>query len=276
MIKKSFFSLVLLLFAGAGILFFQNKENFNFKEATNEEGLEANVSLVKEESKELKEKDKVENKIEDDITPKENEEKILSLPKKFKLEVDFTSQAPPVYGKNKNEPNWDHDHGEACEEASIIMAHYFFTKKKLTPEIADSEILAMLEFQEKNYSLRNKDLEAQETLNLAKDFYGYQDVYVKYDITIEDIKNEIYKGNPVILPTAGRELHNPYYRQPGPIYHMLIAIGWDDNKKEIITNDPGTKRGESFMYKYEVLENAIHEWNNGDVSNGRKAMIVIN
>ena len=50
------------------------------------------------------------------------------------------------------------------------------------------------------------------------------------------------------------------------------------NKKEwikIITNDPGTKRGEEYSYSYDTIEEAMHEWNKGDVYNGVKTAIIL-
>ena len=54
---------------------------------------------------------------------------------------------------------------------------------------------------------------------------------------------------------------------------MVVVRGWTIDK--IITNDPGTRRGEEFTYDPDVLFNAIHDWNDGDVYNGQKAMITI-
>jgi hypothetical protein len=44
---------------------------------------------------------------------------------------------------------------------------------------------------------------------------------------------------------------------------------------EIITNDAGIGRGQSYVYDENVLWNAIHDWNGGDVIHGEKLMIVI-
>lgn len=186
------------------------------------------------------------------------------LPKEFKFDAAFVPQAPFAI--------WDDDHNHACEEAAILMVNFYLEKKELTPEIADEEILAMIDYQRKNWQ-GHFDLEASKVAKLAEEFYGYKNTKVKYDISILDIKREIVAGNPVILPCAGRKLGNPYYRQPGPLYHMLVAIGYDED--EIIVNDPGTKRGKNFSYKYEVLLAALHEWNGGDVQNGRSAMIIL-
>jgi hypothetical protein len=55
---------------------------------------------------------------------------------------------------------------------------------------------------------------------------------------------------------------------------MLVVRGWT-KEGMIITNDPGTKRGEGYLYEPDVLINAVHDWSGGDVENGRKAMIVV-
>ena len=87
----------------------------------------------------------------------------------------------------------------------------------------------------------------------------------------------------IIIPAAGRLLGNPYFQTPGPIYHMLVIRGY--NATEFITNDPGTKRGDGFKYKYQTLINAIHDWDHQraeggmtdeEMAQGNKVMIVVN
>lgn len=56
---------------------------------------------------------------------------------------------------------------------------------------------------------------------------------------------------------------------------MLVITGFDDAKNIFITNEPGTRRGESFAYDQQKLFAAIHDWNNGDVLHGEKKMIVV-
>lgn len=231
---------------------------------------ESNYLVIPQSQKEILEVNVTNNQI-----PKVTEEaparKEQVLPARFKLKVPFTSQAPFAI--------WDDDHNNACEEAAILMVQYFYSKSQnnsesvsLTPETADREILRMIEYQKKNWK-GHYDLESKEVAKLAEEFYGYKNAKVKYNISLEDIKREIVAGHPVILPCAGRELGNPYYRRPGPLYHMLVAIGYQ--KDEIIVNDPGTKRGKDFRYKNKILLDALHEWNGGDVQNGRSAMIIL-
>ncbi|MCZ2845885.1 MAG: C39 family peptidase [Candidatus Bathyarchaeota archaeon] len=257
--KKIFISIIItiisLFLIIGGAFIFLKENNYLVTPQTEEETLKAEIVGV-EPAKET--------------TEFSNEKKVV-MPRKFKLEVPFTSQAPGMSAP------WPEDFDEACEEAAILIVDAYIKGKKLTPEVVKNEILKMLNFQENNYGERNKDLEAEEVAKLVKDFYGYSNIRVGYDneISIEAIKKEIFAGNPVILPAAGRKLNNPYYSGEGPLYHMLVAVGWDETEDEIITNDPGTKRGEGFSYKYDVLLNALHEWNGGAVDNGRSAMIII-
>lgn len=194
-------------------------------------------------------------------TPPQNE-----LPKSVIVDVPFTSQAP--FGV------WDNTHEEACEEASLIMMKYYLDGKELNPQIAESEIQSLKEYQIKKYG-HFEDSDMEELVETAFDFYKLDNLKVVYDFSMQDLKRELAKSNPVIVPTAGRELGNPFFTQPGPLYHNLVLVGYDGNK--IITNDPGTKRGESFEYDIDVLFASIHDFpgDKNKITQGRKAMIVV-
>jgi hypothetical protein len=88
-----------------------------------------------------------------------------------------------------------------------------------------------------------------------------------------DIKKELAKGNPVIVPTAGRQLHNPNFRQPGPIYHMLVVKGYEGDN--FITMDVGTRNGYNYVYGQKVLFHAIADWQNDAPNQSAKTMVVI-
>lgn len=188
------------------------------------------------------------------------------LPEKILIKVPFTSQAP--YGV------WDEKHEEACEEAAIIILKYYLDKKDLTKEIAEKEIQRVIDFEIQNYG-NYKDSNAEQIVKLAKDFYGIEKFKIIYDFEREDVKKELAKSNPIIIPAAGRELGNPYYTQPGPLYHMLVLIGYSGD--QIITNDPGTRRGEGYRYNINILYDAIHDFpgDKNKIGEGRKAMIII-
>ena len=54
---------------------------------------------------------------------------------------------------------------------------------------------------------------------------------------------------------------------------MLVLTGY--NSTEFVTNDVGTRNGEDFVYGKEVIMQAMHDWNGGDVDDGEKRAIVV-
>lgn len=190
---------------------------------------------------------------------------IVQLPQTVNLNVPFTSQAPSG--------NWDLPFKEACEEASILMMDKFYKGQSFAnASETEDEIKNIVDFEEQKLNF-HLDTDAQETAQVLNNYFGYQNVRVVDNITVNDIKKELAQGRPVIVPAAGRMLGNPYYRQPGPLYHMLVVKGYTETK--FITNDPGTRRGKDFTYSFDTLYNAIHDWNNGNVNEGKKTMIVV-
>lgn len=194
----------------------------------------------------------------------ESDDKII--PEKIFIKVPFTSQAPFA--------NWDEKHEEACEETSLIMLKYYLDKKPLTPEIADREILRMIDFEIKNLG-HFEDSNAAEMAKIAAEFCGIENTKIIYDFKKDDIKKYLAEGKPIIVPAAGRLLGNPNYKQPGPLYHALILVGYEGDM--IISNDPGTRKGESYRYNLNILYNAIHDFpgQKEEIEKGRKAMIVL-
>ncbi|MBU1149083.1 C39 family peptidase [Patescibacteria group bacterium] len=181
------------------------------------------------------------------------------------LFVPFTSQAPLEI--------WDDLHKEACEEAAVLQVASFWQNiSSLTSQEAEEQLQSIVDFELNQYGFF-EDTNAAQTADLINDYYQFSQTDVYYDISIEEIKEELAAGFPVIVPTAGRQLLNPYFQVPGPLYHMLVIRGYQEN--EFITNDNGTKRGEQYLYDQELLWSAIHDFNQGDTENGRKAMIVI-
>lgn len=189
-----------------------------------------------------------------------------SLPSKMIISVPFTSQAPFA--------SWDAYHEDACEEASIIMVKYYLDGKSLSKEQADKEILALIDFEIKNYG-GYIDSDVQQMMDMSKKFYGITNMKAVYDFKKEDLKKYLALGKPIIIPAAGRLLGNPNFKSPGPLYHALVLTGY--NGDWIITNDPGTRKGQDYRYKIDVLYNAIHDFpgDKNKIEQGRKAMIVL-
>ena len=182
------------------------------------------------------------------------------------LHIPFTPQAPHA--------NWDMPYQEACEEASVYMTSLYFTgdeRDKIPADEADAEILKLVEWQNERFGYY-KDTTADEVLIILREYYKL-DAHVIDDPSVEQIKAAVADGRPVIVPAYGKELPNPYFTGDGPLYHMLVIKGYTET--EFITNDPGTRRGAEFTYKYDEVMNVIHDWNNGDVPNGPSRVIIV-
>lgn len=201
---------------------------------------------------------------EEKVIPEENVIEEIELPKKASILVPFMVQAPHA--------NWDAPYQEACEEASVIMMDYYLRGAPLEPDQANREILQLVQWQEANHY--KYDVSILELEKIVQEYYGY-DTRVSENVTTESIMHEIAKGNPVIIPAAGRDLKNPYYSGGGPWYHMLVVTGYD--KKYFITNDPGTRNGLDYKYKHKRLVNAIHDWTGvkEEIQSGTPRMLII-
>lgn len=191
-----------------------------------------------------------------------------TLPKVFGLKVPFTPQAPTA--------NWDELHNEACEEASMIMAHAYFsnmTDSVLKPEFVEDEITKLTEWEKNNFGYY-LDINAEETVKVLKEVYGLK-AQVITNFTEEQIKRELYDNKLVFILANGQKLGNPNFRRPGPPYHMLVVRGWDN--QGFITNDPGTRKGQNYPYAFETLYNAGGDWDHeihGVDESIKKAIVV--
>lgn len=199
------------------------------------------------------------------------EEKKVSTSSVVLLDVPFTSQAP--FGEWSDKRQQD-----GCEETSALMAVAWARGEKLSKENAKKEILAMAEYEKNKYG-SFVDTNAKDTVDrIIKGYFNYEKAQAVDDISINDIVAELYKGNVVLVPCNGRQLDNPNYTPPGPERHMLLIRGYDPAKKEFITNDAGTRKGEKYRYKEDVLYKAIVNYPTGDhepIKVEMKSMIVV-
>lgn len=202
--------------------------------------------------------------IEEEVTEVEN-----ALPSSVNLAVPFTSQAP--HG------SWGEPYQEACEEASVYMVHSYYEGVPAGPipaDTADLDLLNIVAFEKELFGYY-EDTTAEQTGMFAEMMFGHAYTLIE-DPTVEDIKMQLAAGRPVLVPAAGRLLGNPYFTAPGPVYHMLVIRGYTE-AGQFIVNDPGTYRGESFVYEADTLLYAMHDWNDGDeITGGRKVVLVLN
>jgi hypothetical protein len=173
-----------------------------------------------------------------------------ALPENKLLEVPFICQAPLQTVKN-----WE-SHEESCEEAALLQAYLYETNSTMTKEEANQEILKMIDWEKQNLGSHH-DLYADDMKQFIMGYYGLTTDQVKiiYDASIEDIKEELNAGHPVIVPVTAKLIDNPYYPYPG--YHMLTVIGYTADK--IITNDNGTRHGASFSYDTDTFKTAMDD-----------------
>lgn len=181
------------------------------------------------------------------------------------LAVPFTSQAP--HG------NWDLPYQEACEEAAALMAiRYVFGNPIIDSADADAGIVDLVRANEAlGFPI---DQTAEQVMALIHDVDPKIPVALVEDPTIELLKDQLSEGNVIIVPAAGRALKNPFFNQPGPLYHMFVLRGYTDDGY-FITNDPGTKRGEGYLYTFERVMDAMGDWNDGDPANGGKVVLIL-
>lgn len=190
------------------------------------------------------------------------------------LPVPFTSQAPFAQWSDSRQQ-------DGCEEAGAVMAMAWVKDQKtLSKAEAKKAIINISDFELKKYGeYRDVSLE-----DLRKwvfiDYFKYdaKKVRVVEKITLADIKKELAKGNLVLAPADGRALKNPYFTAPGPERHVLLIKGYDQKKKQFITNDAGTRRGENYRYSETVLFKAIRAYPTGyhlPIKKVEKKMLVV-
>lgn len=216
---------------------------------------------------------------QDDSTLSQKEEKLVqkspnkgssegegALPETYLLPVPFMVQAP--FG------NWDMPYQESCEEASLIMAsEYLLGTVRISSQDAENKLKKLVAWEQEFFGTYH-DTDTEQTAEMARRYFQLQ-ATISETVTVRAIKQALYSGQLVVLPTAGRLLHNPHFRGEGPLYHMLVVRGWDESKKKFVVNDPGTRFGEAYQYSYSVLLNAVHDWNGGKINEGRKMMILL-
>lgn len=202
------------------------------------------------------------------ILAPELKSEIINLKSKILLPVPFTPQAPTA--------NWDKLHNEACEEASVVMAYEYYNNNhnsKLDAIFVEQEITKLTEYQNRTFGY-HLSTNSEETAKMLTDVYNLN-TKILYEFSEENIKNELAQNRLILFPANGKLLNNPNYKLPGPPYHMLVIRGYTET--EIITNDPGTRKGENYSYTFETLYDANGNWNHDieKVDTARKNIIVV-
>ncbi len=199
------------------------------------------------------------------------------LPVAINLDVPFTIQAPNQV--------WDDVHEETCEEAAALIAQWFIQGKQgqktdvytnlIPPDIAEKQLQAMITWENATFG-SYQDTTLRQTQQLLSDNLGIKQTELLINPSTNDLRQALAAGNLVLVPTAGKRLKNPNFKNGGPPYHMLVLRGYDA-KGDFITNDPGTRKGEGYRYSAEIIMSAIHDWagNKETIEQGQKVVLVV-
>ena len=177
---------------------------------------------------------------------------MTSVARSVKLAVPFTVQAPDA--------DWSEPWDEGCEEAALLMIDAYLDgdrSEKLPEQKTKAQIKTMVDWQQERFG-GHYDLGLADIATIAKEYLGYTTVRVEEGTSFEAIRNELRAGHPVILPAAGQLLKNPYFKQPGPPYHVFVITGFEGT--DFIANENGTRRGADYRYSQSVLESAWHDY----------------
>jgi hypothetical protein len=186
-------------------------------------------------------------------------------------DVPFTPQAP--FG------DWsDQRQQDGCEESSALMAIRWARGEDLSYQEALEEIIGASDYILDKYG-EYRDVSVTDTIDwIIKDYFSYENVFLKENISEKDMIDELDKGNLLLIPMNGQLMHNPYFTAPGPPRHMVVVRGYDAEKEVFITNDPGTRYGELYEYDYETFYKAIRDYPTGYhelIDEIKKDMIVV-
>lgn len=213
--------------------------------------------------------DRTINKIEtvsETIIPKPTVILESGIPDYFLNKTAFVPQAP--------EKNWDQPWQDSCEEAAILTVKYYFENK--TPDTA-----TLLKDYEQLFSQSSThDINLAQMSQIASDLYNYDSKIIDNPDT-DTIEKYLSQGHILIAPANGKILfkENKYFKNGGPVYHNLVILGYDHNKKQFIVHDVGTQFGAYFKYSYDLLMNSIHDFPDSgikaDIDQGPKRILIL-
>lgn len=170
------------------------------------------------------------------------------------LAVPFTSQAP--------EGRWLEPWYNACEETVTVMVDRFYSNSgPFSIDEAKRDILQLFDVKDR-YIGASFDEPAAVIAQWINHFYPWEARVVSQP-SLEQLKAEIDAGRPVIVPTYAPYLRNPFFTGSFE-YHTVVLSGYDDERREFITQEPGTRHGENLRYSYGTILSAMHDFRAGD------------
>jgi hypothetical protein len=153
----------------------------------------------------------------------------------------------------------------SCEEASTAMLDEYYSGNRgrgVTKAKAKKSILYYIDIENKLFGY-NGNTNAAEMVKVINEYSKYFEAKIKIDPTLEDIKNELRAGRPVIPLLYGKNLNNPriQFARSGSYYHVFVIKGFDDETEEFIVNDNGDlKQGLDLRYSYDTILGALRDY----------------
>ena len=184
------------------------------------------------------------------------------IPSSANISMVFYSQAP--FG------NWNYPWQEACEEASILLVANTYFNHNWSRKEFSVQILNIIKWEMKTFG-KYKDTNVDEINQMLNEYLGLKTV-IHENPSLDDIKNILNNGHIIVATFAGKELRNPYFTKGGPIYHAIIIKGYKGDS--IISDDVGTKNGADFVYSWDTIKNALHDFAI-PIQNGKKRIIEV-
>ncbi len=157
--------------------------------------------------------------------------------------------------------NWTKPWNNACEEASVAMVEQFYRGTKPANRAEEEKrILELVAWENKKFGY-NANTDAAETARLINEATSFT-ATIKRNPTLKEIKTEIAAGRPVISLHYGFGLNNPRlnFLPTGSSYHMMVLVGFDEQKREFIVNDNGWEGGLDSRYPYATILDTLHDY----------------
>lgn len=176
------------------------------------------------------------------------------------LPVPFTSEIP--------DGRWTGPWKNACEEASATMVEQFYLgRRSLTKATAKQLMRQLFSWEDIRFG-SNADSDATRTAAMINEYSSF-DATIQVNPTLENIKNELTNGHPVISLHYGYGLNNPLhrFRAGGSSYHQMVLIGFDESTQEFVVNDPELPMGMphrptglDYRYSYATILSTLHDF----------------
>mgnify|MGYP000207978315 CR=1 FL=1 len=171
----------------------------------------------------------------------------------FRIPVPFTSETP--------EGSWARPWNNACEEASIAMVEAWYRNKTtITTKEAVSAMRAMFNWEDAHIG-GNANTDASQTLAIIQAKASFSARVVR-NPTLDELKEELRNGRPIISLHFGYELNNPLHRwaRNGSYYHMMVLVGFDEHTQEFLVHDTALEDGLDYRYSYATILKSLHDY----------------